>query len=66
MLSIRTMRTRFNSLCDFYDSFSRQLESEAKSRRVEFRVITKAYNNIKQIIDSDILKIDRKDLRVEQ
>lgn len=47
-------------------SFSRQLESEAKSRRVEFRVITKAYNNIKQIIDSDILKIDRKDLRVEQ
>lgn len=46
-------------------SFSRQLESEAKSRRVEFRVITKAYNNIKQIIDSDILKIDRKDLRVE-
>ena len=47
-------------------SVSRQLESEVKSRRVEFRVITKAYNNIKQIIDSDILKIDRKDLRMEQ
>lgn len=44
-------------------SFSRQLESEAKSRRVEFRVITKAYNNIKQIIDLDILKLDRKDLK---
>ena len=40
-------------------SFSRQLDSEAKSRRVEFRVITKAYNNIKHIIDSDILKIEK-------
>ncbi|RDU64825.1 OmpA family protein [Helicobacter sp. MIT 14-3879] len=37
-------------------SFSQPLESEEKSRRVEFRVITKAFNNIKNIIDSDILR----------
>lgn len=40
-------------------SFSRQLDSEEKSRRVEFSVITKAYNNIKQIIDLDVLKLEK-------
>lgn len=37
-------------------SFSKPLQSEELSRRVEFKVITKTYNNIKEIIDSKILK----------
>lgn len=37
-------------------SFSKPLQSEKLSRRVEFRVVTKAYSNIKEIIDSKILK----------
>lgn len=41
-------------------SFSHPLESEEMSRRVEFRVTTKAYKNIKEIIDSDILQIKPK------
>lgn len=41
-------------------SFSQQLDSEEKSRRVEFSLITKAYKNIKNIIDSDILKLDKR------
>lgn len=44
-------------------SFSQQLDSEEKSRRVEFSLITKAYNNIKNIIDSDILKLDRLEVK---
>lgn len=39
-------------------SFSRPLESEEKSRRVEFRVTTKAYNSIKEIIDLEVLKLE--------
>ncbi|RAX52485.1 hypothetical protein CCY99_07340 [Helicobacter sp. 16-1353] len=37
-------------------SFSKPLQSEEMSRRVEFRVVTKVYNNIKKVIDTRILK----------
>ncbi len=37
-------------------SFSHPLQSEELSRRVEFKVVTKAYNSIKEVIDSKILQ----------